>query len=125
MCPVIATRDGKPWFAAGASGGRKILGSVLQLASFLVDHGMDLEAAFHQPRIDISGNQRQLLADQALPADVQAALAAEFTVTPIRRQPHPYAFACPAGVLRHDGWNTGCTEVSSPWGDAVAERLAG
>jgi gamma-glutamyltranspeptidase/glutathione hydrolase len=124
-CPVVGEAADGRRYALGASGGRKILGAVLQLASFLVDHGMDLEGAFHQPRIDISGNQRQLLADRALPADVQAALAAEFSVTPIRRQPHPYAFACPAGVLRHDGWNTGCTEIASPWGDAVAERVAG
>jgi hypothetical protein len=26
-----------------------------------------------------------------------------------------------AGVLRDDGMNSGCTEIMSPWGDAVAE----
>ncbi len=124
-CPVVGEAADGRRFALGASGGRKILGAVLQLASFLVDHGMDLEAAFHQPRIDISGNQRQLLADLALPTEVQAALATEFTVTRTRRQPHPYAFACPAGVLRQGDWNSGCTEVASPWGDAIAERMAG
>src|SRR5256885_6801319 len=46
MCPVIARREGRPWFAIGASGGRKIFPAVLQIASFLIDHGMNLEDAF-------------------------------------------------------------------------------
>lgn len=121
-CPVVAeTADGRR-FAVGASGGRKIVGAVLQLSSWLMDHGMGLEAAFHQPRIDISGNQRLLVADLQLPAEVQQALAAEFKLSLGRRQPHPYAFACPSAVLREGGFNSGCTEVMSPWGDAVAER---
>jgi gamma-glutamyltranspeptidase/glutathione hydrolase len=95
---------------------------VLQLLNGLMDHGMGLEAAFHQPRIDISGNQRLLVADRQLPAEVQQALAAEFKLSLVRRQLHPYAFACPSAVLREGGFNSGCTEVMSPWGDAVAER---
>ena len=56
MCPVIVTRkNGEGWFAIGASGGRKIMPAVTQVCSFLIDHGMNLEDAFHQPRIDASG----------------------------------------------------------------------
>ena len=123
-CPVVGeTADGRR-FAVGASGGRKILGAVLQLSSFLIDHGMSLEDAFHQPRIDVSGGT-QVVADAALPAEVLAALAAEFSLSAVRRQVYPYAFACPSGALREGLDNMGCTEVMSPWGDAVAERLAG
>lgn len=122
-CPVVGhTADGRQ-FALGASGGRKILGAVLQLADGLMAHGLDLAGTFHQPRIDISGNQRQLIADKRLPAEVLDALRTEFSVTTVRRQPHPFAFACPAGVERMGGLNAGCTETTSPWGDAVAERL--
>ena len=122
-CPVVGhTADGRQ-FALGASGGRKILGAVLQLADGLIAQGLNLEAAFHAPRIDVSGNQRQLIADHALPPAVLDALRAEFTVTTARRQPHPFAFACPAGVERAGGLNFGCTETASPWGDAVGERL--
>jgi gamma-glutamyltranspeptidase/glutathione hydrolase len=39
-----------------------------------------------------------------------------------RRTVFPYAFAVPAGVLRRGTTNTGCTEIMSAWGDAVAER---
>ncbi len=121
-CPVVAeTTDGRR-LAVGASGGRKIIGAVLQLATGVMDHGMSIEEAFHHPRIDISGNQRLLVADASLPADVQQALRAEFKLSLVRRQPYPYAFACPSGVLREGELNSGCTEVMSPWGDAVAER---
>ena len=80
-CPVVGEAADGRRFAVGASGGRKILGAVLQLSLFMMDHGMDLEAAFHQPRIDLSGNQRELLADLQLPPAVLDALRAEFTLS--------------------------------------------
>src|SRR5438105_3725258 len=52
MCPVVVARDTRPWFGLGASGGRHILGAVLQVASFIADFGMDPEAAAHHPRLD-------------------------------------------------------------------------
>ena len=67
MCPVIATRDGAPWFALGASGGRRIMPAVLQLSSMLIDGGLDLETAFHLPRIDVSG-EPYVTADRRLDA---------------------------------------------------------
>ena len=123
-CPVVGeTRDGRR-FALGASGGRKILGTVLQISSFLMDYGMSLEDAFHQPRIDMSGGE-MVIADSALPRDVLDALAANYSTLTARRTVFPYAFAVPAGVLRDGALNMGCTEIMSAWGDAVAERAAG
>ncbi|HXD42306.1 MAG TPA: gamma-glutamyltransferase [Ramlibacter sp.] len=118
-CPVVGVAADGRRFALGASGGRKILGTVLQLSSFLMDHGMSLEAAFHQPRIEVSGGG-QITADQSLSADIQNALAQEMPTSTTRRTVFPYAFACPAGVLRDGVHNMGCTEIMSPWGDAVA-----
>jgi gamma-glutamyltranspeptidase / glutathione hydrolase len=118
-CPVIGEAADGRRFAIGASGGRKILGAVMQLSSLVIDHGMTLEQAFHQPRIDVSGTG-QVMADQALDASILAALADEMTTSTTRRTLFAYAFACPAGVLREDGRNMGCTEIMSPWGDAVA-----
>ena len=121
---IHETADGRR-YALGASGGRKIIGAVMQLASFIADHGMDLEQAFHQPRIDVSGVDG-LIADAALAPPVIAALSATLPTTTGRRLVFPYSFACPAGVLREGGMNAGCTEVMSPWGDAVTElELAG
>jgi gamma-glutamyltranspeptidase/glutathione hydrolase len=118
-CPVVGVGGDGRQFALGASGGRKILGAVLQLSSFLLDHRMTLEQAFHQPRIDVSGGG-QIMADRSLSPDIQQALAQVLPTSPTRRTVFPYAFACPAGVLRERGLNMGCTEVMSPWGDAVA-----
>ncbi|HVO89074.1 MAG TPA: gamma-glutamyltransferase [Casimicrobiaceae bacterium] len=121
-CPAVGvTADGRR-FALGASGGRKILGTVLQLISFVADHELTLEDAFHQPRIDMSGGDT-VVADRALPASTIEALQAAFPTTTARRTVFPYAFAVPAGVLRQGEWNMGCTEIMSPWGDAVAERM--
>jgi len=114
--PREATR-----FALGASGGRKIVGTVLQIASFLIDRRMSLEDAFHAPRIDMSGAP-PLIADAALAPAELAALKAAFPVETARRTVFPYPFAVPAAVLREGGLNSGCTEIMSPWGDAVAER---
>jgi gamma-glutamyltranspeptidase / glutathione hydrolase len=119
-CPLIGEAHGTR-FALGASGGRKIVGAVLQIASFLMDHGMSLEEAFHQPRIDMSG-ELPVIADLSLPAEALRALEAAFPTRTARRTVFPYAFAVPAAVLRAGGLNMGCTEIMSPWGDAVAER---
>jgi gamma-glutamyltranspeptidase/glutathione hydrolase len=122
-CPAVGETPDGARFALGASGGRKIVGTVLQLASFLIDHGATLEEAFHRPRIDMSGGER-VIADQGLPAQELQALQAAFPTTTARRLPFPYHFAVPAGVLRSGELNMGCTEIHSPWGDAVAERAS-
>ena len=119
-CPVVGETPEGARFALGASGGRKILGTVLQLSSFLIDHGASLEEAFHRPRIDMSGDGR-VIADRALPPDVIKQLGEFMPTTTARRGIFPYAFAVPAGVLRSRGLNMGCTEIMSPWGDAVAQ----
>jgi gamma-glutamyltranspeptidase / glutathione hydrolase len=117
-CPIVGVAADGRQFALGASGGRKILGAVLQLISFLVDHGMSLEDAFHQARIDVSGGG-EVIADRLLGDDIRAALAREMPTSAVRRIVFPYSFACPAGVLRDGASNMGCTEIMSPWGDAV------
>ena len=119
VCPLIGEAgDGR--FALGASGGRKIMPAVAQLASFLADFGMSLEDAFHHPRIDVSGGDT-VIADETLAPEVLTALARDNRVVTTQRAPYPYAFACPAGVLRQNSENWGATEPLSPWGDAVAE----
>jgi gamma-glutamyltranspeptidase/glutathione hydrolase len=122
MCPVVVRRDGRPWIALGASGGRRIMPAVAQLLSFLVDYGMTLEEAFHQPRLDVSGEGRAVL-DRRLPAAVERAVVA---LMPVIREPlsvHPVHYACPSGVLRDTATslNHGIGEVASPWAGAIAE----
>jgi gamma-glutamyltranspeptidase/glutathione hydrolase len=120
VCPTMGEKDGRR-FAIGASGGRKILPAVLNLTSFMMDFDMGLEEAFHQPRIDNSGGGT-IVADSTLPDDIIAALKHVHPVVTTERNVFPYAFACPAGVMRDGGMNMGCTEIMSPWGDAVREQ---
>ncbi|MDA9519123.1 gamma-glutamyltransferase [Bradyrhizobium sp. CCBAU 11434] len=118
--PVIAeTSDGKR-LSVGASGGRRILPSVLQLVSFVMDFDMDLDTAIHQPRIDCSEGAI-VLGDTRLPADVRKALAARFEYREAPVQTLPMKFACPSAVMRDGDINSGAVETFQPWADAVAE----
>ena len=123
MCPVIARRGGKPWFAIGASGGRKIFPAVLQIASFLVDHGMSLEDAFHQPRIDASGGER-IGVDPRMAQEIRNALDEKFPVHAAELAVYPANFACPSAVLNdlRTGERFGVSDVMSPWSGAAAEK---
>ncbi len=120
MCPVIARRGDHGWFAIGASGGRKIMPAVMQISSFLIDHGMTLEDAFHQPRIDASGGD-SVGVDPRLAPEVLRALG-EFPVNRTELVVYPTNFACPSAVLRNpaDGELQGIGDVMSPWSGAVA-----
>ncbi|MFT6773093.1 MAG: gamma-glutamyltranspeptidase/glutathione hydrolase [Paracoccaceae bacterium] len=120
VCPVIG-ESGSRRFAFGASGGRKIVSAVTQLSSLVADFGMDLEGAFHHPRIDVSGGAK-IVADEAHAPEVLDRLREDHDVVTTRRTVFPYAFACPAGVMRDGEINTGCTEIMSPWGDAALEQ---
>jgi gamma-glutamyltranspeptidase/glutathione hydrolase len=119
VCPVIG-EAGTRRFAFGASGGRKIVSAMTQMASLATDFGMDIEAAFHHPRIDVSGGAK-VIADEAHSPQVLDRLRRDHDVVTTRRAVFPYAFACPAGVMRDGDANTGCTEIMSPWGDAALE----
>ena len=122
MCPVVVARDGRPWFGVGASGGRRILGAVLQMASFVVDFAMDPEAAAHHPR-DRCQRQRSASASTGGFAEVIVErLSAQPGATLVEHTAFPARFACPNLVLRGaDGVNHGVSDVMSPWSAAVAE----
>ena len=118
--PVLArTADGRR-LALGASGGRRILPAVTQILSFVMDYGMDLEAAIHQPRIDASEGA-VVIGDVRLPAQVREVLGARFDYEQAHVQAQPMKFACPSVVLREGETNSGATEIFHPWADAVAQ----
>jgi gamma-glutamyltranspeptidase / glutathione hydrolase len=120
MCPVVASRAGRPWLAIGGSGGRRIMPAVLQIASMLIDGDLDLETAFHLPRIDVSG-EPLVTADRRLPPAVLDALAARHQVLLAEPVPHPNHFACPTAVLREGGGSqVGMTDVIHPLAGAAA-----
>ncbi|MCV2893185.1 gamma-glutamyltransferase [Lentibacter sp. XHP0401] len=120
VCPIVGETGGKR-FAFGASGGRKIVSAMTQMASFVADFDMDVEEAFHQPRIDVSGGTK-VVADESHAPEVLECLRKKHDVVTAPRTVFPYAFACPAGVMREGNTNSGCTEIMSPWGDAALEE---
>ena len=63
-------------------------------------------------------------ADPALSSSELSALQEEFQVALARRLPFPYHYAVPAGVMRAGELNMGCTEIMSPWGDAIISEEA-
>lgn len=120
MCPVVALdAKGAPEIALGASGGRRILASVLQMLCYVADFGMSPEEAAHHPRLDVSGAEG-VTADARLGEEVVAALAADAEATVVEHAVMPVNFACPNLVLRRGGEMHGITDVMSPWSAAVA-----
>ncbi len=54
MSPAILTRNGESVAALGASGGRRIMNCLAQIAMNLVDHDLSMQPAVSAPRIDRS-----------------------------------------------------------------------
>jgi gamma-glutamyltranspeptidase/glutathione hydrolase len=51
VCPAVLSKDGMPFLAVGAPGGRAIQMSVSQVILNVVDHGMGIQGAIEAPRI--------------------------------------------------------------------------
>lgn len=118
--PVLAQASDGRRVAVGASGGRRILPAVSQLLSFVMDYGMDLDAAIHQPRIDASEGAI-VIGDKRLPRATHEALAARFDYERAGTQTLPMKFAVPSIVMRNGDTNSGATEPFHAWSEAVAE----
>jgi gamma-glutamyltranspeptidase / glutathione hydrolase len=121
MSPIIVRDGDRPWFATGASGGRRILASVAQMISFVMDFGMELDAAAHHPRIDVS-DPEYLSADRRLPPDVIDALAADGPIKVVEHGVMPINFACPNAIISPaHGDRSGVSDLMSPWSASVAQ----
>jgi len=96
--------------------------SVMQVASMLIDGGMDFEDAFHQPRIDVSGDGRATV-DTRLDDAVVAAIEAYMPVFREEQTVYPNAFAKPNGVMRDPdkGGFLGVADITNPVAGAVAQ----
>ncbi|MDC0660882.1 gamma-glutamyltransferase [Leisingera sp. SS27] len=120
MCPTLLERSDGQRFGLGAAGGRKIMPAVAQLASYLLDFGMDPEEAIHEARIDASLDGTTI-ADSALPPSAKEALSRLIpSITFAPRTAYPYNFACPSIAGWDDASSHGVTEVMAYWADTVA-----
>ena len=122
MCPMVATRDGVPWVALGACGGRKILSAVTQLASMLIDYGLSLDSAFATPRLDASAET--VLVDAAMDPEWIDQIGAVLPIQIVPDQVYPSHFAVPSAVLRASGTaiNSAATHPRSSVAAVVGEE---
>ncbi len=121
MAPLVATRDGKPWFALGACGGRRIISAVTQLSAMLIDFSMSLEGAFATPRLDASAAPVQI--DAAMPPEDVARVSLDVPVETVPNVVYPPSFAVPSAVMRDpgSGINSGMAHILSPSAAALVQ----
>src|SRR4030095_6290922 len=66
MTPTFVLRpDGSLYFAIGTPGGSKIINTVLQIVSNVIDHGMNLQEAIDSPRIHHQWLPDEILGERA------------------------------------------------------------
>ena len=121
MCPLIATRDDGPWFALGGSGGRRILPAVFQVASFLIDAGLSLEAAVRQPRINVDGGP-EVEVDPRLGDAVAKAIAEALPIRLVEAVLTPNHYANPVIALHDGDVCLGAAQLPSPVAAAIGPR---
>ena len=87
MSPTFLLKDGKPFAVLGSPGGIRIISSVVQVISKMIDHGMSLEEAIASPRI--GDNDKDLIIyESRIPAE---------TIDALKAMGHP--------VFAYDDWN--------------------
>jgi gamma-glutamyltranspeptidase/glutathione hydrolase len=74
VCPTILLKEGEPFLAVGAPGGRAIQIAVAQVIVNVVDHGMGIQEAIEAPRI--TRETSTVYIDNRIPSDVPGALTA-------------------------------------------------
>ena len=118
MCPLVATRDGRPWLALGGSGGRRILPAVFQVASFLIDCDLPLNTAVRQPRINVDGGP-EVEVDPRLGDAVAKAISEALPIRRVEAVLTPNHYANPVIAL-HDGEACqGAAQLHSPVAAAI------
>jgi gamma-glutamyltranspeptidase / glutathione hydrolase len=106
--------------ALGGCGGRKIIPAVFQLMAMSADFGLDLDALFAMPRLDVSGGAA-IVADHRMTQDTLAALSARFDTVVAEPLVHSNPYTIANAVRRAGGLNEGACDVLQPWPDAVSE----
>lgn len=75
MMPTFVMKDGKPWLVTGTPGGSTIITTVIQIVVNVLDHGLNVAEATHQPRI-YQGAVNLLRVEPNFSPDTVAALKA-------------------------------------------------
>lgn len=69
MSPTIVFKDGKPFIVTGSPGGSRIITTVLQIVSNVIDHDMNIAEATHAARIHDQWAPDEIRVEHALNGD--------------------------------------------------------
>ena len=76
MTPTIVLKDGKPFLITGSPGGSRIITTVLQIISNVIDRGMTLAESVSAPRLHHQWLPDEVVAEPGVAPDLIAALQA-------------------------------------------------
>jgi gamma-glutamyltranspeptidase/glutathione hydrolase len=76
MSPTIVFKDGKPFLVTGSPGGSRIISTVVQVISNVVDHGMNVAEAVAAPRMHHQWEPDRLRIERGFSADTLRLLQA-------------------------------------------------
>jgi len=76
ITPTIVMKDGKVFMALGSVGGPRIITTVLQVISNVIDHDMNVREAVEAPRIHMQWIPDKLMYEPGIPMDVRNNLEA-------------------------------------------------
>jgi gamma-glutamyltranspeptidase/glutathione hydrolase len=72
--PAIVVKDNKPYMLLSAPGGRKIITSMLQTLTNVIDYGMGIQAAIDAPRIHHEASLYEVIMEDRVPEAVRKKL---------------------------------------------------
>ena len=102
MAPVLLLRDGKPFIAVGAPGGRRIMCRIAHIVSNVVDFGMGMQEAISAPSVDAA--ERETFVDHRIdPRTVEALAAMGHNVAVVPEPSTGGGFSRPRGVMVDPG----------------------
>jgi gamma-glutamyltranspeptidase/glutathione hydrolase len=76
MSPTIVLKDGKPFLATGSPGGSRIITTVVQILSNVIDHRMNVADATAAPRVHHQWQPDKLRVEQGISPDTRRLLEA-------------------------------------------------
>ncbi len=98
MVPVLVLRDGEPFVAVGAPGGRRIMCRIAHIVSNVVDFGMGMQEAITAPTVDTA--ERETLVDHRIdPRAVEALAGMGHNVSVVPEPSTGGGFSRPRGVM--------------------------
>jgi gamma-glutamyltranspeptidase/glutathione hydrolase len=97
MTPFLALRDGAPYLAVGAPGGRKIVSAVPQVIANMVDGALGPQAAIEAPRLHTEGGAVDV-DDRLGPAAISDLRRRGHQVVPLTETYSSFYFARPQAI---------------------------